>query len=94
MQYEVLLSITKSGRIARVSAPNGRIIAEFLVKGFLNKALHNAVSNLPIEKGRVNVFRGELRQLAPYEYLDIKEEDIYDRDELDIVNMQSNGTED
>ncbi|SRR6266568_5601607 len=87
MQQEVTLQISNSGRIGKITAKNGRIIAEFLIKGYLAKALNNAIKDNPIEKGKVNLFRGELKQLAPYEYLDTREEEIFEREDFRIPEV-------
>ena len=79
MTIQLNFYISPSGRICRLITLNGRIIAEFLVHGYLLQAAENAVNNSKIERGRINIFRGELKQLAPYEYLDTKEEDICER---------------
>jgi hypothetical protein len=79
MTIQVSLYLSPSGRLGKITTTNGRIIAEFLIKGYLLQAAENAIHQLPIEKGKINIFRGEIKQLAPYEYLDTQEEDIFDR---------------
>lgn len=79
--YSCILLISESGNFARLSTQTGRIIAEFLIDGCLAIAAYNAANNVPIEKGRVNIFRGELIQLARNERLDVKEEKIHNTEE-------------
>ena len=76
----VKVTLSDSGRILRIIADNERIIAEILVRGYLKAAILNAIADEKIEKGRINVFRGELKQLAPYEYLDVSEEEIMEKE--------------
>lgn len=73
-QYPTVLSISESGEIAIITAGNGRVIAELLVYGPLKQAAQNASNNTPPERGRVNIFRGDMNQLEKDEFLDIEAE--------------------
>ena len=76
---QVTLALTNSGRILTLTAINGRIIAEILVHGSLSDVLSNCLTEKPITKGRANIFRGELFQLAGYEVLDTENERIIEK---------------
>jgi len=77
--YQASLLVSESGKYAKISAPNGRIIAEFVVDGPLAVAAYNAVNNIPQKSGRVNFFSGELIQLEKGERIDPVTECIIDR---------------
>jgi hypothetical protein len=74
-----ILSISDSGRIAQIFHTNGRLITELLVHGPLLHVAQNCEANIPITKGRPNVFRGELFGLAGYEYLNVEQEKIEEK---------------
>ncbi len=73
------LDISSSGRLAELRLNNGRIIAQFLVHGLLKRVSENCISANEILVGRPNIFRGELFQLASYEYLNREEERIEEK---------------
>ncbi len=73
------LDISDSGKFAELRLNNGRIIAQFLVHGLLKRVSENCVSRNEILAGRPNIFRGELFQLASYEYLNREEEMIEEK---------------
>lgn len=75
-QYPTVLSISESGKIAIITASNGRTIAELLIDGPLKQAIHNAIKDSPVERGKVNIFRGDIAQLERDEFLDIDAEMI------------------
>lgn len=68
MQAE--LTISNTGRLLTISHNNGQLIAEILIHGFFSRAM-NPENNY--------VFRGELDQLAAYEYLNTEVERIEER---------------
>src|SRR5260221_14233507 len=68
------LSISESGRVMTITATNGRIIAEILVHGPLKQVIENCLNEASIQKGRANIFRGELWGLSGYEFLDVESE--------------------
>lgn len=72
-------SIDISGKILTISAANGRLIAQILVEGPFEPCLKNAAQNMPIEKGRANIYRGELLPLENHEYLDLKNQEILEK---------------
>lgn len=78
-KLDCILELSPSGKIARITAANGRIIAEVLVHGPLNKVVENCANNVPIVNGRPNIYRGELWGLASYELLDLEEEAIKEK---------------
>lgn len=73
------VDIELQGKILFITAENKRTIAEVLVHGPLESCMNNAARNVPIERGRANIFRGELFGLAGYEYLNIEEERIEEK---------------
>ena len=73
------LDISDSGKFAELRLLNGRIIAQFLVHGLLKRVADNCISGNEILSGRPNIFRGELFQLASYEYLNVAEEKIEEK---------------
>jgi glutamine cyclotransferase len=75
----VLLTISDSGRVLTIKHSTGRVIAEILVHGHLKKVLENIDNNNPIAKGIANIFRGELYQLAGYEWLNTDYEIIEEK---------------
>ena len=79
MKYKTVVQVTESGKILRLFHENGRLVAEILVHGPLNRVLQNCEDELPIISGRPNVFRGELFGLAGYEYLNCDTEVIEER---------------
>ena len=84
MTLNVVLEISKSGKIAKIYALNGRIIAEILVEGPLLDCAENAQSNIPIIKGLANIYRGELIPIDRNEYLDSRAERIVAKIPRDI----------
>lgn len=75
----LILDISDTGHSAELRLENGRIIAQFLVHGLLKRVAENCLSDLAIQNGRPNIFRGELFQLAAYEYLNVEDERIEER---------------
>ena len=74
LQTETFIRFSDSGRILQIyNEENGQLIAEILVHGFLKRAVESS-SN----EGNY-IFRGELTQLAAFEYLDIITESITER---------------
>ena len=68
-------TITIDKKIIKISAANGRTVAEIIVEGPFEVCMFNAINNRPIIKGTANIFRGELIPLERDEYLDsIKQE--------------------
>lgn len=69
------------GRTVRIlNATNGNLIAEILVHGFLKRAFDSSEF---VDAGASRyVFRGELFQLAGYEFLDIPNEQITERENI------------
>jgi hypothetical protein len=66
--------ISESGKILQLfNADTGCMIAEILVHGFLNRAM-----DMSAMEGNY-IFRGELFQLAGWEFLNINEELISER---------------
>ncbi len=78
--YNVNLSISESGKIVTLITQTGRVIAQLYCDGPLNIAAYNASNNIPFEKGRVNIFRGDIMQLEKYEFLDIQNECISNKE--------------
>jgi hypothetical protein len=82
-QMKAELEFSESGRILRILCPdNNRIIAEILVHGPLRACAKNAAGNVPIQKGRPNIYRGELYGLTGYEILDKELENIIEKENL------------
>lgn len=79
--YRTKLEISDTGKIATIRHENGRAIAEFYVDGPLAVAAYNVDRQIPVKKGRVNIFRGELQALDRDEMLDIANEVIRTRAE-------------
>ena len=76
---QVNMEISPSGRLLRLTHSNGRIIAEILIHGPLRQIVDNCESDMPIVRGRPNIFRGELFGLAGYEILDTASECIKEK---------------
>ena len=76
---DIILDISESGKTAELRLENGRIIAQFLIHGLFKKVSENCINGSGIITGRPNIFRGELFQLASYEYLNIEEEKIEEK---------------
>ena len=72
--YSCNLTISESGKYARLTTPSGRLIAEIIVDGTLVVAAFNASNNVPEKPGRVNFFTGELIQLERGEKIDAANE--------------------
>jgi hypothetical protein len=74
------INISETGRLLRIIHPgNGRIIAEILVHGHLKRVIAACDNSEPIQHGRANIFRGELFQLAGYEFLNTENESIEEK---------------
>lgn len=73
------INIAPDGKVCRIIHENGRIIAEFIVHGPLDRVIQNCNEMAPILNGRPNVFRGELYGLAGYEYLNVEEGRVEER---------------
>lgn len=76
---DIILEISDSGKFAEIRLENGRIIAQFLIHGLLKRVAENCMNGTEIISGRPNIFRGELYQLAPYEYLNDRDEQIEEK---------------
>lgn len=76
---DVILDISDSGRLAQLRLESGRIIAELIVHGLLKRVAENCIQSNDILAGRPNIFRGELYQLAGYEYLDKESESVLEK---------------
>lgn len=79
MTLPALITISESGRVLTIRHSSGRVIAEVLVHGHLKKVLENINDSQPISKGIANIFRGELYQLAGYEWLNTDYEIIEEK---------------
>ena len=80
MEGKEMTSIfSPSGKIWKLQAPNGRIIAEILVHGPLRAVVENAEEGKKILPGRANIFRGELFGLCPWEFLNVDLERIEEK---------------
>lgn len=83
--YTVTLSLSESGKIMTLTAHNGRLIGEFYVEGPLHIAAYNAANNIPMEKGRVNIYRGDIQMLERNEYINKEQEYIEIKSEVKDV---------
>ena len=79
MHEEIILKHSESGKILQLLAPNGRTILEILIHGDILGPINSAINNLPIVKGRSNIFRGECFQLANWELLDLENERVIEK---------------
>lgn len=79
LNSSVRLIISESGKLLTIKHSNGRIIAEILVHGHLKRVMQACENDEDILAGRANIFRGELHQLAGYEYLNKEEECIEEK---------------
>jgi len=77
--HDLILEISDSGKLAEIRMESGRIIAQFVVHGLLKKVAEHCNSGSEILAGKANIFRGELYQIAPYEYLDREKEVVLER---------------
>lgn len=67
----VNISFSESKRVCRIhDADTGNLIAELLIHGFLSRAV-----DMGREHGKY-IFRGEVTQLAGFEFLNIEQECI------------------
>lgn len=76
---DLTLDISDSGKFAEIRLESGRIIAQFLVHGLLKRVAENCRFENEILPGRPNIFRGELFQLAGYEFLNRENETIEEK---------------
>ena len=74
-----LVEVSDSGRILTILHKNGRLIAEVLVHGHFKRVLEACENDEEIFRGRANIFRGELFQLAGYEFLNKQDETIQEK---------------
>jgi len=79
-EFQCILSISNTGRIAQLFHNNGRLIAEILIHGPLLRVAQNCHEEAPIIPGRPNVYRAECFGLAGYEYLNVTEESIQEKE--------------
>lgn len=75
----VEMQFSDSGKICKILADNGRIIAELLCHGPMVKCAINADRNNEVISGRANIYRGEVHGLTAYEFLDVENETIEER---------------
>ena len=73
------LDISNSGRILRISR-DGETICELLIHGFLKRAMESTqIANGSRSETRYT-YRGEVHQIAAYEYLNTRTEQIEERE--------------
>lgn len=68
-----MVIIENNGKICTIRNKQGVVLAEILVHGFLERAL---------DSNGIYVFRGELYQLAQYEYLDKENQMITEKEDF------------